>query len=117
MIRAGASRAGPFPCSIRREPGAEAITSGSYVSDDEEWHYYTRDEVKDLVAFCGNLGIEIVPEVDLPGHVSAILAAYPMLSCHGNPVEVQTKSGIFRDILCRERRRPSPFWRSFCPTF
>ena len=73
---------------------------GSYVSDDEEWHYYTRDEVKDLVAFCGNLGIEIVPEVDLPGHVSAILAAYPMLSCHGNPVEVQTKSGIFRDILC-----------------
>ena len=73
---------------------------GSYVSDHEEWHYYTRDEVKDLVTFCEDLGIEIVPEVDLPGHVCAILAAYPELSCHGNPVDVQTRAGIFQDILC-----------------
>jgi hexosaminidase len=41
-----------------------------------------------------------VPEIDMPGHVSAILAAYPELSCTGKPMEVKTEAGIFPDILC-----------------
>ena len=73
---------------------------GNYDSDDWEGGYYTKAQVKDFVAYCDSLGIQVVPEIDMPGHVSAILAAYPELSCHGNPVEVGTRAGIFWDIFC-----------------
>lgn len=73
---------------------------GAYSSDAYEGGFYTREEVKELVSFCRERGIEIVPEVDIPGHVTAILAAYPNLSCSGKAVQVQTKPGIFHDILC-----------------
>lgn len=73
---------------------------GRYVSNVEEGGYYTREQVKELVAYCAELGIEVVPEIDMPGHVSAILAAYPEFSCSGQKVEVGMKGGIFRDILC-----------------
>ena len=73
---------------------------GRYHSDVEESAYYTREQVKDLVAYCEELGIQIVPEIDIPGHVTAILAAYPQLSCKGTKVEVATKAGIYENILC-----------------
>ena len=73
---------------------------GTYRSDVEEGGYYTREEVKDFVAYCARRGIEVVPEIDMPGHVMAILAAYPELSCFGDPVEVHTKAAISLDILC-----------------
>lgn len=73
---------------------------GGYCSDVEEGGYYTREEVRDFVAFCGEKGIEVVPEIDIPGHVMAILAAYPQLSCFGDPVEVHTRAAISEDILC-----------------
>lgn len=73
---------------------------GTYRSDVEEGGYYTREEVKDFVAYCARRGIEVVPEIDIPGHVMAILAAYPELGCFGDPVEVHTKAAISLDILC-----------------
>lgn len=73
---------------------------GTYRSDVEEGGYYTREEVKDFVAYCARRGIEVVPEIDMPGHVMSILAAYPELSCFGDPVEVHTKAAISLDILC-----------------
>lgn len=69
-------------------------------SDVEEHDYYTREQVKELVAFCENLGVQVVPEIDIPGHVTAILAAYPKLSCKETKVEVATGGGIYTDILC-----------------
>lgn len=73
---------------------------GRYLSDEPEGGYYTREQVKELVAYCQSLGIEVVPEVDMPGHVTAILAAYPQLSCRKEPMEVATKGGIFEEIFC-----------------
>lgn len=73
---------------------------GDYNSDKVQGGFYTREQVKDVVYFCETYGIEVIPEVDMPGHVTAILAAYPELSCTGNSVEVGTKGGIYRDILC-----------------
>ncbi len=75
-------------------------TFGNFDSHEPYGGYYTRDEVRELVTYCKELGIEVVPEIDVPGHVSAILAAYPDLSCTGAPVAVQTEGGIFPDILC-----------------
>lgn len=73
---------------------------GCYQSEEIEERYYTREEVQEIVSFCKALGVEVVPEVDMPGHVTAILAAYPQLGCRGEQTKVETKAGIFQDILC-----------------
>lgn len=73
---------------------------GQCNSDAEEHFYYSQEEVCELVAFCQERNIEIVPEIDIPGHVTALLAAYPMYSCTGAEMESATTIGIFPDILC-----------------
>jgi hexosaminidase len=62
--------------------------------------FYTRDDIKDIVVFAASRHIEVVPEIDLPGHASAILAAYPELGCTGGPYRVEDRFGIFDDVLC-----------------
>ncbi|KUK77293.1 MAG: GHF20 protein [Proteiniphilum acetatigenes] len=62
--------------------------------------YYTKEELKDVVAYAAERYITIIPEVDLPGHMLAALAAYPELGCTGGPYEVARKWGIFEDVLC-----------------
>ncbi len=62
--------------------------------------YYTKAEIRDVVAWCAERFIRVIPELDMPGHTKAILASYPHLSCRGTPIEVETQAGIFRDILC-----------------
>jgi hexosaminidase len=62
--------------------------------------FYSHDEIRDIVAFAGARHIEVVPEIDLPGHAGAILAAYPGLGCTGGPYRVEDRFGIFEDVLC-----------------
>ena len=61
---------------------------------------YTQGQLREIVDYCAERYIEVVPEFDMPGHTSAVLAAYPAFSCTGGPFYVQTKQGIFQDILC-----------------
>ncbi len=62
--------------------------------------FYTQDELRDLVKYASNLGITIIPEIDLPGHMQAALASYPSLGCTGGPYEVSGQWGIRDDVLC-----------------
>ena len=62
--------------------------------------FYTQEEMKEIVAYAAERGITVIPEVDLPGHMVAALAAYPELGCTGGPYEVWTRWGITQDILC-----------------
>jgi hexosaminidase len=62
--------------------------------------YYTQAQLRDVVAYAQKLGITIIPEIDLPGHMVAALAAYPNLGCTGGPYEVSTKWGIMDQVLC-----------------
>ena len=62
--------------------------------------FYTRDEIGEIVAYCAERMIEVIPEVDIPGHTSAAIASYPFLSCTEKPIPVRVCGGIFRDILC-----------------
>ena len=62
--------------------------------------FYTQEEMKDVVAYAAERGITVIPEVDLPGHMVAALAAYPELGCTGGPYEVWTRWGVAPDILC-----------------
>mgnify|MGYP003683463377 CR=1 FL=1 len=62
--------------------------------------YYTQEQVKDVVAYASNLGIRVIPEFDVPGHASAILAAYPELgSKDGYDYNVERFAGVFDPTL------------------
>lgn len=61
---------------------------------------YSKAELAGLVAYAGARGIDVVPELDLPGHTLAILASHPELSCTGGPFEVPSTWGVFDDVLC-----------------
>jgi hexosaminidase len=62
--------------------------------------FYTQVEIKDIVAYAKSKFITIIPEIEMPGHSSAALAAYPEYSCTGGPIEVKTKWGVFPDVYC-----------------
>lgn len=62
--------------------------------------YYTQEEVKDIVKYAADRFITIIPEIEMPGHSSAVLAAYPELGCSKGPFRVQTTWGVFKDVLC-----------------
>lgn len=62
--------------------------------------YYTQEEIKDVVAYAQNRFVTVIPEIELPGHSQAAIAAYPELGCTGEQVDVATKWGIFEDIYC-----------------
>ena len=62
--------------------------------------FYSKEEIKSLVEYASQRHITIVPEIELPGHSLAALAAYPHLSCTGGPFEVENDWGVFKDIYC-----------------
>jgi hexosaminidase len=62
--------------------------------------YYTQEQIKDVVAYAQARHITIIPEIEMPGHSSAAIAAYPELACTDGPFEVVTSWGIFKDIYC-----------------
>jgi len=62
--------------------------------------YYTQDQIKEVVDYASKRFITIIPEIEMPGHSLAALAAYPQLSCTGGPFKVATTFGVFDDIYC-----------------
>ncbi len=62
--------------------------------------FYTQEQMKEIVEYAAERGITVIPEIDLPGHMVAALAAYPELGCTGGPYEVWTRWGVAKDILC-----------------
>ena len=71
--------------------------------------FYTQEQIKDVVAYAQSLGITIIPEIDLPGHMVAALAAYPELGCSGGPYEVRQRWGIADESLCAGREMTMRF--------
>ena len=62
--------------------------------------WYTQEQIKEVVEYAASKGITIIPEIDVPGHLLAALAAYPELGCTGGPYEVGTKWVVYEDVLC-----------------
>ncbi len=62
--------------------------------------FYTQDEVKDVVAYASERQVTVIPEIEMPGHSQAAIAAYPNLGCTGKNIKVATKWGVFEDIYC-----------------
>ena len=62
--------------------------------------FYTQDEVKEVVQYAKERFVEVIPEIEMPGHSLAALAAYPELGCTPGPFEVGTKWGVFDEVYC-----------------
>ena len=87
---------------------------GPFSETENNCGYYTQQDVRDIVAFAGEKGIEIVPEIEVPGHASAMLAAYPEFGCRRvlprigreeieeQPYQyhVMTYAGVFPNLIC-----------------
>jgi hexosaminidase len=85
--------------SIRKESprkGAPQLGDGTPYGP----FFYTQAELRELVAYAATRHVTIVPEIEMPGHFLAALAAYPQFSCRGGPLEVRTRWGVEPDILC-----------------
>ena len=61
---------------------------------------YSEADVKELVAYAAERGIEVMPELDMPGHFSAILSAYPEYGCGGEAYDVPGRFGVLENTLC-----------------
>ena len=63
--------------------------------------FYTQDQIREVVAYAAKKFITVVPEIEMPGHSQALLAAYPQFGCNPDKMyEVRTKWGISEDVLC-----------------
>ena len=62
--------------------------------------FYTQEQLRDLVAYAAERHITVIPEIDLPGHTLAALAAYPRFGCTGGPYEVWQRWGVSDDVVC-----------------
>jgi len=62
--------------------------------------FYTQADIREIVAYAQSRFVTVVPEIEMPGHAMAALAAYPEFSCAGGPFDVATQWGIFEDVFC-----------------
>lgn len=62
--------------------------------------FYTQEQIKELVAYAKIRQVTIIPEIEMPGHSQAAIAAYPSLGCSGEQVDVATKWGVFDEVYC-----------------
>lgn len=74
-----------------------------------EGMYYTQEQAKEIIEYAAARGIEVIPEIDLPGHMLAALATYPELGCTGGPYEVWGRWGIAEDVLCMGKESTMEF--------
>ena len=62
--------------------------------------FYTKEEIKEIIQYASERFVTIIPEIEMPGHSLAALAAYPELSCTGGPFKVANEWGVFHDVYC-----------------
>ena len=71
--------------------------------------WYSQEDVKEIIEYAASKGITVIPEIDLPGHMLAALAAYPQYGCTGGPYDVWGRWGIADDVLCVGREETMLF--------
>jgi len=87
--------------AIDKYPKLESIASKRTELDGSEYGgIYSKADIREIVAYASKNGIEVIPEIEMPGHSQAAIAAYPHLSCTGKQVEVVNDWGVFKEIYC-----------------
>lgn len=85
--------------SVRKRTVKGYLGSGEY-DNTIYGGYYTQEQLREIVAYAQERYVQIIPEVDLPGHMLAVLASYPQFGCTGGPYDVSPDWGVFEDVLC-----------------
>ena len=85
--------------SVRKETIIGRNDSSSY-DGTPHGGYYTQEEIREVVKYAAERYIDIIPEIDMPGHMVAALASYNYLGCRDEKFQVRTKWGISKDVLC-----------------
>lgn len=88
-----------------------SVRSGTNFRNKPHGGFYSKDDMKEIVAYCKQRHITVVPEIDIPGHSVAMLAAYPNLGCFGRELEVATHWGVKFDVLCIGKKSTLDFMR------
>jgi len=70
---------------------------------------YTQDQIRDIIKYAEERYITIIPEIEMPGHSGAALAAFPEISCTGGPFEVKTIWGVHKDVYCAGKEETFEF--------
>ncbi len=80
--------------------GLETTSTTRYRADGKYGGFYTRQDVRDIIAHAAARHITVVPEIELPGHSTAALCVYPELGCTGGPYTMPDRGGIFPEVYC-----------------
>jgi hexosaminidase len=95
---------------IKRYPRLTEVGAWRKEADGQVYGgFYTQQEIREIVEYARRHFVTIVPEIELPGHASAALAAYPEYSCTGRPFEVATQWGVFDDVYCAGKENTFKF--------
>ncbi len=87
--------------SKRSETLIGAYGSSPIQYDGKEYSgYYTQDDIREVVQYAKQKFVEIIPEIEMPGHSAALLASYPQFGCHEGPYQVATTWGVSNNVLC-----------------
>lgn len=68
--------------------------------DKPQGGFYTQDQAREIVTYAAERFITVIPEIEMPGHAMAAIAAYPYLSCTRKQINPAAKWGIFEDVFC-----------------
>lgn len=86
---------------IKRYPKLTDVGAWRTEADGSRYGgFYTQDQVREVVEYARQRNIMVIPEIEMPGHSSAAVAAYPELSCAKKPIAVPTGWGVFSDVFC-----------------
>lgn len=85
---------------IKKYPRLTSVGAWSGEGIERQGGYYTQEDIKELVAYAALRNIDIIPEIEVPAHTLAAIAAYPYLSCREEPVKVQDQHSISRELYC-----------------
>ncbi|MGA2244048.1 MAG: beta-N-acetylhexosaminidase [Verrucomicrobiota bacterium] len=80
--------------------GLDPQSTTAYDRQGRYGGFYTQREIREVVAYAAARHITIVPEIEMPGHSSAALAAYPQFACPSAQISTPTKGGVFRGVYC-----------------
>jgi hexosaminidase len=80
--------------------GLDPKASTAYGPDGRYGGFYTAADIREVVRYASVRHIMIVPEIEMPGHSSAALAAYPEFSCSGGPFTTDVSGGIYPGVYC-----------------
>ena len=100
LTKTSAFREGTMIGAYSNNPKYDTIRHGGY---------YTQAQIRDVVAYAKDRYINVVPEIEMPGHAVAALAAYPELSCTGGPFKVGKIWGVYDDVFCAGNEKTFEF--------